>query len=447
MYNLLTDPVITVQMEEGNLKASLPEVLALCVQDAVDDFPHLRRFQEHPWHAFMVQAGAMAMIHGGTPEPPTEAEAWRRMLQDLTDEEFPEGEPWQLVVDDLTKPGFLQPPKGPDTPAKQYQYWSDTPDTIDLTVGSKHHEVKEGAVSSAEPEHWIFALVSRQTSGGFDGNRLYGVSRMNSGTGSRHCFSITGSTRFGAHARRDMTILAREHMGQKVNHLLLWTRPWDGKADEAIDMNELEPKAIYIEVSRRARLEVTNEGKIFIRRATSEAPRINHKPHRGMSDDPWTLTQADKAVTISEFGFNARQITRYLDPKANTPPLMCQHDPEVDGEGTNVPDRKGDQTHPRENPGIPRAGHTARRPHGGNARRRRPATRAGATRPRKNRRHRGRQQGPVLRHKKLPGHGNPHTHEGMDRPFGIPVRPGLLAGAPEGTGGRRPGGGTGPVGP
>ena len=245
-HNLLTEPLLTVALPDGPATLSLPETLAACARDDVEDFPHLRAFQEHSWHAFLAQLAAMAMVDNGLPEPPQEPTAWRLMLEALTAQEFPAQEPWHLAVEDQDRPAFLQPPtlqrrftELAGRSGAGFPSLAQTPGDIDLPVNSRHHDVKAGTAQNPAPDHWIFALVSCQTGAGFGGNSLYGISRMNRGYGNRHGFSITPSTRWGTHIARDARVLAQAHRGSAVRHLLLWTIPWQGGRDDSLDPETL----------------------------------------------------------------------------------------------------------------------------------------------------------------------------------------------------------------
>ena len=108
MLNLLSDPLVRIEKDDGaTVLASLPETLALLMNDEVLAFPALRPHQRHPWHAFLVQLAAMAMCQAGVSEPPADAAEWAGLIRGLTPE-FPGDEPWHLVVDDITKPAFMQ---------------------------------------------------------------------------------------------------------------------------------------------------------------------------------------------------------------------------------------------------------------------------------------------------------------------------------------------------
>lgn len=327
-FNLLHDSIVSVNHQNAKRMASLPDVYASLVRDEVDDFPGLRPHQRHFWHATLCQIGAIAMVHADTVDPPDEPGSWRDILRVLTRDGFPGDEPWCLCVEGLTRPAFLQPGASSDEKIADYKTVIVTPDQMDLPVGSKHHDVRDLNMRHASPEQWLFSLVARQTGGGYDGSHLYGISRMNGGLGNRHGFSLTPSTRWGAHVSRDLKVLARQHFGEEVRRLLLWTRPWDGTREETLLLHELEPLPLYVEVSRRIRLEVDAEGNVSGRRATSRSPRIHARESKGLTGDPWTITETDKSVTVGGSGFGYRQVSRYL---GHNLPLLSRPEPTVDG--------------------------------------------------------------------------------------------------------------------
>ena len=337
MLNLLTEQVIEAETKTkaGRIRMSLPETYAACIMDQVEDFPHIRDFQRHPWHALLTQMGAIAMINGGITNPPKSAPEWEALLLALTEDQYPSQEPWHMVVDDITMPAFLQPPASDRKLGKSYKGPITTPDSMDLTVGSKNHDVKHGRMTNPHTDQWLFALTSRQTAGGYDGNRLQRISRMNQGYGNRHAFCITPSIRWGPHLDRDLRVLAGIHRGKDVSQLLLWTRTWDGQTGESIKLDDIEPNSLYVEVSRRIRLCTDEHGRIMAQRATSKETRIEETRDGeelcGKVGDPWTLTQEDKSATVSAAGFSCEQTSRYLDPESHTLPLLCRHHPSVDG--------------------------------------------------------------------------------------------------------------------
>ena len=315
---------------------SLPEVYAALMRDKVDSFPALRPHQRHAWHAFLVQLGAMAMHRAGLTEPPEDAAHWRRLIRALTPD-YPDDEPWRLVVDDITKPAFMQPPATSSGKLADYKNTVETADELDMLVTSKNHDLKSSVASSDEIDDWIFALISLQTSEGFGGAGNYGISRMNGGLGCRPAFSITPSTRPGAHARRDILALLErreEILNMEVTSDggigLVWISPWDGARPEAQPMSDLDP--FYIEICRRIRLRAGADSRLYAVRATSKAARINAKALKGMTGDPWTpINRKDsKSLTLAAGGFTYQRTADYLlspdwNPRA---PLLKSTDEE-----------------------------------------------------------------------------------------------------------------------
>ena len=331
MLNILTEPVIRMDTAAGRRIASLPEVYAALMADEVNAFPALRPYPRHSWHAFLVQLGAMAVHLAGRSEPPSDAAEWAGLIRGLT-QNWPDDEPWQLVVDDITVPAFMQPPAQSADKMADYKNAVATPDELDLLVTSKNHDLKSAVVSNANADDWLFALVSLQTMEGFGGPGNYGISRMNSGVGSRPAFSLTPSTRPGVHARRDISVLMEQHpsLVSGVGPSLLWTLPWDGTADEALTLDRLAP--LYIEICRRVRLRSAADGQLSAVRANSKATRINAKASNGVTQDPWTPIdlrdkKGDKALTLPGGGFTYRRIVDYLNSTKFKPPALAKPTP------------------------------------------------------------------------------------------------------------------------
>ena len=332
MYNLLAESLIQTGTDAGvSTLASLPEVYAALMADAVVAFPALRPYPRHAWHAFLVQLGAMAMHRAGVAEPPSDAVEWTRLIRGLTPD-WPDDEPWQLVVDDITKPAFMQPPARSAGKQAEYKSTVATPDELDLLVTAKNHDLKSAVVSDANADDWLFALVNLQTMEGFGGAGNYGISRMNGGLGSRPAFSLAPSTRPGAHARRDIIALLERHSSLLSGawHSLLWMLPWDGTAAEALTLDQL-PR-LYIEVCRRVRLRSAADGQLFAVRTSSKAARINAKSVNGVTQDPWTPVdlrdkKGNKALTLPGGGFTYRRVVDYLDTTKFTLPALAEPTP------------------------------------------------------------------------------------------------------------------------
>lgn len=321
-HNILEDPVIRFSTSNGSTThASLPVVLAALIRDEVDAFPALRPHQRHAWHAFLAQLGALAIHRAGLNEPPDSAGEWRRIVRGLTPG-FPDDEPWHLVVEDIIKPAFMQPPARSDDKLKEYNKTPVlTPDGLDMLVLSKNHDIKSAVAARAEADDWIFALITLQTMEGFSGPGNYNISRMNGGFGSRAAFSLSFSTRSGAHLRRDLvglmerqTSLVADYPMRDDGFALIWAEPWDGTKSEALLLNQLNP--YYIEICRRIRLRVKAGGELYGIKASSKAARIEAKNLKGITGDPWMPInrKENKSLNLASGGFTYDRVTEYLTP-------------------------------------------------------------------------------------------------------------------------------------
>ena len=334
LNNILTDDIIRFGAVGGVKLASLPETCAALMRDEVESFPALRPHQRHAWHAFVVQLGAMALHRAELVEPPTDAEKWREIIRGLTPG-FPDDEPWRLVVDDITKPAFMQPPASSADRSADFKPKDDfhTPDSLDMLVTAKAHDLKPAVAADANYDDWLFALVTLQTMEGYMGRGNYGIARMNGGASSRPSFSITPSQRIGAHARRDIEALLPRHDAIAEKFLmaydgvgLLWTEAWDGTKREALNIDRLDP--FFIEICRRVRLRVDDDGGIYGSRANSSSERLNAKQLNGLTGDPWTPISRSgktaKALTLSQSGFNYRRIAECMRSAEWTKPDLLK---------------------------------------------------------------------------------------------------------------------------
>jgi CRISPR system Cascade subunit CasA len=319
MFNILTDPLIRINVAGSTYPASLPATYTALIDDKVDAFPALRPHQHHAWHAFLVQLGAMAMHRDGLADPPNDAAEWLRVIRALTPS-CPNDEPWQLVVEDLTKPAFMQPPASSAEREKDYKSTVATPDELDMLVTSKNHDLKTAVAAQADPDEWLFALVTLQTMEGFSGAGNYGISRMNGGLGSRPAFTLTPSARLGAHIRRDITTLLEyrstlmdEYQMSDHGVDLLWTLSWDGTPAETLLLDRLDP--FYIEVCRRIRLRSNANRVLHGVRTSTKAARIAGKELKGRTGDPWVPVNTKRdglPLTLAGGGFTYKRVTDYL---------------------------------------------------------------------------------------------------------------------------------------
>lgn len=317
LHDLLTEQLITVREGEARSRRSLPEVLALLGAKRVDAFPALQAFQQHAWHAFLVQLASMALHRAGETSPRQSSARWAELLLDLTQGEH---EPWCLVVPNLAKPAFMQPPV-PERSLDGFKEEVGRPDLIDVLILARNHDVKMGRMDRAVPEHWVFALVSLQTMQGVSGKWNYGIARMNKGYGSRPGIGLAQRLEPGWRFARDVKRLLsgraevleahEQQYEENAGRALLWVETWDGSASGPFQ--KLDP--YFIEVCRRVRLEQAKEsGRLVARLKPTKAPRLAAKELHGVTGDPWTPVNPAKstAFTASATGFSYRDVQRLL---------------------------------------------------------------------------------------------------------------------------------------
>ena len=330
--NLLTEPLIRLDISGKRTMASLPNVYAALMDDNVTAFPALRPHQRHAWHAFLAQVGVLAMSRAQLDTPPTRSAEWDFLIRGLTPD-FPYDEPWHLVVEDSTVPAFMQPPARSIARVRSYRNTVTTPDDLDILVTSRNHDLKSAVGVRASVDDWLFALITLQTMGGYGGYGNYGISRMNGGLGNRPAFSLApagGGT--GAHVRRDILALLEHRQTQLSGGqvpdcapALLWTLPWDGGRKEALNISQMDP--LYIEICRAVRLRRDSHGGLQGVRATTESARLDIKNLKGRTGDPWTpvsTTREGLPLTLGSGGFTYRRVADYLTSSDWSLPLLCR---------------------------------------------------------------------------------------------------------------------------
>ena len=321
--NLLTQPIINAT-PFGRL--TLPGLLAALARDEVDSFPALRPHQRPAWHMFLVQLAALALHRAKAVQIPQDEQEWLPILGGLTTD-FPEDEPWRLAVSDWSKPAFLQPPV-PEGVALSTEVPS--ADALDLLITSRNHDLKQTIARYSEPQDWLFALVSLQTSEGFGGRDNYGIARMNGGSSSRPFLGLaprdlsaqkTVAVRPGAHFLRDVRTMLETRAPQleRYDHLgyppagglgLTWLAPWP--EGDQLQLGQLD--IWFIEVCRRIRL---TEGPHDLSgaRGLSKATRINAKHVNGAVGDAWGPVDktGNKSFTLGDNGdFDYRTLSKLL---------------------------------------------------------------------------------------------------------------------------------------
>jgi len=315
--HLLTDSLFSVRDDAGErLRVTLPELLAhLGRGDELEPLA-LRPHQQHAWHAFLVQLGALAAHRTGQRSLAWPADAWRRALLELAGDGGDAA--WSLVVPDLALPAFFQPPV-PEGSLAGFRNLVSDPDGLDVVITAKNHDVKADRIASPEPEHWIYALITLQTMEGFLGRGNYGIARMNGGFASRPAVAAAPGLRWTERFRRDVAVwlerreqLVEDHgFRPSGGHGLLWLLPWDGKASRSL----MECDPCFVEICRRVRLR-EQDGRIVAATRPTEAAFLEAKTLRGNTGDVWTPVQADpqglKALTVGQGGFSYELMAKLL---------------------------------------------------------------------------------------------------------------------------------------
>lgn len=313
-YNLLDEPLIRTRLvADGQPKSfSLPALFVALANDEVRDFPALRPHQRHPWHAFLVQLAAMAMHRADREEVFDTESAWKEALLGLTPDD-PDGAAWCLISPH-DRPAFMQAP----VPGGRVDGWTDdspSPDSIDVLVTSKNHDLKQERIRLSKADDWIYGLVSLQTQAPFPGAGNYGIARMNGGSSSRPGLGVVLCKGFGNRWKRDVAIAVQHRqellkLGYKERDgiELLWLIPWDG--EKAFSFSQLDP--FFIEICRRVRLIEISAG-IRALRTTTKGPRISKdeaKARKGNTGDLWTPVHAveGKSLGVSASGFNYKRL-------------------------------------------------------------------------------------------------------------------------------------------
>ena len=316
LWNLLDEPLIRWRSTDGGAlhSTSLPQLLAAMAANEVRDFPALRPHQRHPWHAFLVQLGAIALHHAEQSQPWHSAADWRAALLALTPND-PDGSPWCLVAP-ADRPALLQAP----VPGENPTTWSNllhAADALDMLVTSKNHDLKAARARHAQADDWLFALLSLQTQEGFLGAGNYGISRMNGGFASRPGVGVAAVGACGLRWQSDVASLLqqRERIASEYGlapiggHVLLWLLPWSGT--DALALQALDP--LYIEICRRVRLSAP-QGRIQAHVTGSKVARIAAKDSNGVTGDAWTPieTAKAKALTLSRNGFDYKLMSELI---------------------------------------------------------------------------------------------------------------------------------------
>lgn len=288
MDNLLRDPVFRTETPRGPARLSLPALLDALGKDEIETLPGLQRHQEDAFHIFLCYLAGAVLAKTGQTEPFQSEDFWREGLLALAGgDELA----WKLVVENPTKPAFMQAPVPNKADISVFKPKAETPDELDVLQLARNHDVKGKRVHTTQVEIWAYSLISLQTMTGVMGSGNYGISRMNSGVGSRLRIGAIYDTGIGSQWRRDTAKLLdyRTALLQGAWHyqdngiVLTWLEPWDLKTPLAL--SRLDP--FYIEIARAIRLTPTEEG-IHALGAGSKGVRVEANTLKGVLGDPWT---------------------------------------------------------------------------------------------------------------------------------------------------------------
>jgi CRISPR system Cascade subunit CasA len=331
VHDLLSEPIFRIACGTTSATATLPGIFASLSRGDSLDFPGLRAHQQHPWHAFLCQLGALASHHHLAHEFPGEEALWRDALLALTDGQR---EPWCLVVDALDRPAFFQPPVPEGVLDKKRFSEVSTPDELDILVTSKNHDVKLAPSRAPTLEQWIFALVTLQTFQGYSGRGNQGIARMNGGYGSRPHVGYLADFGAGARFLRDAGLWLKNRSellndyGYDENGIgLLWREPWDG--NQSLPLDRLDP--FFVEICRRVRF-MLHSKRLLAYGAPAEVTRIDAKQNKGNTGDLWTpLKKKDQeALSVPERGFHYTLTSRLLFEEDFHPPPAQKELPDKD---------------------------------------------------------------------------------------------------------------------
>jgi len=329
--NLLTDPLFRLDTASGRERRDLPGLLEALGRDEVESLMAALTHQEEAIHVFLSGLAAAVLARDGRDDPVQKDNYWREAIRRLTRADGCEDDSaWTLVVADHTRPAFLQPPRVLPRPndkadtvpndkkdtekAPAYVLKAMTPDELDRLPTPKNHAIKGARIEQAEADDWIYALISLQTMSGVYGVGTHGITRMNSGFGSRAVVSVDTTARLGARWRDHTTRLLglRQQLLQGVwgyrpdGLVCTWIPPWDLKT--GLPLSTLDP--FFLEICRARRLEQAQT--IYAMASYSRAPRIA-APVRGVVGDPFSpIRLGDKAADASVLTVNSAGFTPAL---------------------------------------------------------------------------------------------------------------------------------------
>jgi len=353
--NLLTDPIFRMISPAGMERISLPSLFSLLGRDLVLSLPGLQRHQEDAFHIFLCYLAGACLARAGLETLPQDDEFWRSALRRLSGASSNDPDhAWTLVLMDPSLPAFMQPPLFTEKEfLEEFKSERQTPDSIDVLLTAKNHDIKAARAIVPSTDEWVYALISLQTMSGYV-LKHQGIARMNSGLGSRACVFLQYGGSFGQRWIRDTRqllelrseLLRAPWTYRSDGTVLTWLYPWNRR--NSLDLSQLDP--FFIEVSRGIRLTL-KEGRIVARTSTELAPRIDAKARNGVLGDPWIpINRNDpkkgkSALTVGAAGFTPEllrnlifedgfQLSPMQRPERQTQPCQFIATVLVRGQGT-----------------------------------------------------------------------------------------------------------------
>jgi len=323
MHDLLQDELIGVRTAQGTRCVNLPQLMGLLCAGEVQGYTGLRAHQADPWHVFLVQLATAVLARRPSATPATDPTFWRGGLLLLAEGK---ASAWHLLENDVTLPAFMQHPwSSREAEASHFKVKARTPDELDVLVTAKNHDVKGARLSPSDPEAWLYALLTLQTTEGYLGAGNYGIVRMNGGDASRAVLAwvsdLQPSRRFVEEMQivqglREQAIAGGRFGYRASGRVLTWLHPWP-RSQCQYTLQDLDP--CFIEACRPVRLSFDKNAQIQALGSTSGARQIGPKSlENGEVGDPWTaINTEDKkkgysALTLSKNGFTPQLVTKLL---------------------------------------------------------------------------------------------------------------------------------------
>jgi len=335
-HSLLSDGLFHVTGADGSVAClSLPQTLARLSAGEDLGFSALRPHQRPAWHAFLVQLAFLALEGQDEPALPTTPGAWAQQLRGLTPG-YDDDAPWCLVNSNWQSPAFLQAPCSAAHEA-DFKESETSVQAYDILDTARNHDEKTEKLPLLRDslDVAVYGLVSLQGWAAYGGRNLYQTMRMNGGVSSRPQFRLVFSRGAGEEFKRDLNVLLerRDELIDKAKdaaigtgtddpHRLLWLVEWNSGSIPVANVHPL-----CLEVSRRVRM-IEKPGGLTLRRAGSDAVRIDAASYAGCVLDPWVpIVQGDppKSLTAQVDTLGFRRLRQLLfDPTHTRLPLLAR---------------------------------------------------------------------------------------------------------------------------